>query len=99
MAAMSLLSAVDRDTVGAEVSLRVIGSREGPSNMVIQLEITGSANVQLEGRIARQAPWQALGPAHHASALVHIKAVQFLRVVASEVAAGSSVSVWADWSW
>jgi hypothetical protein len=94
-----LLNAAPRDTVGAEVVLRVVGSREPPANMVIQISINGTANVRIQGRITREAPWQDMGAAHSASALVHVKAVQFLRALASEVQEGTKVSAWADWAW
>jgi len=67
--------------------------------MVIQVAVTGTALVQLQGRIARDAPWQDLGPAHFASALFHIDAVQFLRAVATNVAPDSTASAWAVWAW
>jgi hypothetical protein len=99
MAASVLLTSAVKDTVGNETALRVIGSREPPANMVVQIAIQGSGKVQIQARIAREAPWQDIGPAHAASALLHIKAVQFLRAVASEVAGETKVSVWADWAW
>ena len=67
--------------------------------MVIQIAIDGSANVQIQGRISRDAPWQSLGPAHRNCALLHVEPVQFLRAVTTGVAADSSVSVWAVWAW
>jgi hypothetical protein len=94
-----LLNAANKNTVGADTVLRIIGSREPPTNMVVQIAITGSGVVQIQGRIARDAPWQDIGPQHTASALFHIQAVQFLRAIASEVGDNSKVSVWADWAW
>lgn len=79
--------------------LRVIGTREPPVHMVIQIAVVGGATVQIQGRIARDAPWQNLGPEHRASALLHVDAVQFLRAVATSVAANTTVSVWAAWAW
>jgi hypothetical protein len=67
--------------------------------MVIQIAVTGTATVQIQGRIARDAPWQNLGSAYSASALFHVDAVQFLRAVTTDVAANSNVSVWAVWAW
>jgi hypothetical protein len=95
----NLLNGVTRDAEGPEVTLRVIGTREPPPSMVIQIAIKGSASVQIQGRIARDAPWQSLGPAHSGGALMHVKPVQFLRAVASSVAANTTVSVWAVWAW
>jgi hypothetical protein len=95
----NLLNGVTRDAEGPEVTLRVIGTREPPPSMVIQIAIDGSASVQIQGRIARDAPWQSLGPAHSDCALMHVKPVQFLRAVASSVAANTTVSVWAVWAW
>jgi hypothetical protein len=67
--------------------------------MVIQIAIEGSASVEIQGRIARDAPWQSLGPAHNGCAILHVQPVQFLRAVASGVAADAKVSVWAVWAW
>jgi hypothetical protein len=99
MSVTLLLKAADRDSEGVENTLRIIGSRDAPAKMVIQIAIVGTAAVQIQGRIARDAPWQNLGPAHTASTLFHIDAVQFLRAIASNVAAKSSVTVWAVWAW
>jgi hypothetical protein len=99
MSVVVMLPTTDCDTTGADVALRIVGSREPPTNMVIQIAIDGSANVHIQGRIARNAPWHTLGAAHSTNALIHVKAVQFLRAVASEVGANTKVSVWADWAW
>jgi hypothetical protein len=99
MSVCVLLNSANQNTVGADVALRMIGSREPPSNMVVQIAITGSGTVQIQGRIAKAAPWQDIGGPHTASTLFHIKAVQFLRAVASEVGPQTNVSVWADWGW
>ena len=99
MSVCHLLNCITRDAEGPEVALRVVGTREPPPRMVIQIAIEGSANVQIQGRIARNAPWQSLGPAHKDCALLHLKPVQFLRAVASDVAADTTVSVWAVWAW
>jgi hypothetical protein len=95
----NLLNGVTRDAEGPEVVLRVVGSREPPPHMVIQIAIGGSASVQIQGRIARDAPWQSIGPAHRDGALLHVQPVQFLRAVATGVAANTTVSVWAVWAW
>lgn len=99
MSVCNLLSSADKNTIGPDAVLRIIGNREPPSNMVVQIAIKGSGKVQIQGRIARDAPWQDIGPQHDASALFHIKAVQFLRAIASEVGSDAKVSVWADWAW
>jgi hypothetical protein len=99
MSASHLLKSVTRDAEGPEVALRVIGTREPPPRMVIQIAIDGSASVQIQGRISRDAPWQSLGPAHRDCTLLHVEPVQFLRAVTTGVAADSSVSVWAVWAW
>ena len=99
MSVSQLLKSVTRDEEGPEVALRVVGTREPPPRMVIQIAIAGSANVQIQGRIAREAPWQSLGPAHKDCALLHVEPVQFLRAVATGVAANTKVSVWAVWAW
>ena len=99
MPAVALLNSIPRDAIGAEVVLRIIGSREPPANMVVQIAINGTANVQIQGRITREAPWQNIGPMHSTNALVHLKAVQFLRALANNVQDGTKVSAWADWAW
>jgi hypothetical protein len=99
MSVCHLLKAVSKDTQGTEVALKVVGTREPPARMVIQIAIVGTASVQIQGRIARDAPWQSLGPAHCDCVLLHVKPVQFLRAVATGVAMGTTVSVWAVWAW
>lgn len=94
-----LLKAVDRNAEGAETVLRVVGAREPPARMIVQIAVIGTAQVQIQGRIDREAPWQNLGPAQSASALLHVDAVQFLRAVASNVGKDAKVSVWAAWAW
>ncbi|HEX4971727.1 MAG TPA: hypothetical protein VFV69_11780 [Steroidobacteraceae bacterium] len=94
-----LLKAVDRNSEGPETVLRVVGSREPPARMVVQIAVSGSALVQIQARIDREAPWQNVGSAQSASALIHVDAVQFLRATATNVAAGAKVSVWATWAW
>jgi hypothetical protein len=99
MSVSHLLKAVTKDEAGPEVALRVVGTREPPPRMVIQIAIAGSASVQIQGRISRDAPWQSLGPAHRDCALLHVEPVQFLRAVTTGVAKESTVSVWAVWAW
>jgi len=99
MSAHLLLKCVDHDAEGVETALRVIGTREPPGRMVIQIAITGTCEVQIQGRIARDAPWQSIGSPHSASTLLHINPIQFLRARASKMVAKSAVSVWADWAW
>lgn len=99
MAVCLLLKDVNCDTVGQETAMRVVGSREPPGRMGLQISVTGTATVQIQARIARDAPWLDMGPAHSASALMHIEPTQFLRAVANQMGAGSAVSVWAVWGW
>lgn len=99
MSVCLLLKEVSGDTTGAETCIRVVGTREPPGRMSIQVAVTGTANVQIQGKIAREAPWLNLGPVYSASALAYIEPVQFLRAVASGVASASAVSVWAVWAW
>jgi hypothetical protein len=94
-----LLKSIDRNAEGPETVLRVVGTREPPARMVVQIAVSGAAVVQIQGRIDREAPWQNLGPAQSASALLHVDAVQFLRAVATKVVDGAKVSVWAVWAW
>jgi len=99
MSVSLLLKSVVRDTEGPEVVLRVVGTREPPSRMVIQVSIVGSASIRIQGRIARDAPWQNLGAPHTASALFHVDAIQFLRAVATGFAANTTATAWAVWAW
>lgn len=94
-----LLKSVERNAEGPETVLRVVGTREPPARMIVQIQVSGAAQVQIQGRIDREAPWQNLAPAQSASALMHVDAVQFLRAVASNVAENAKVSVWAVWAW
>jgi len=99
MSVSHLLKGVTRDEEGPEVALRVVGTREPPPRMVIQIAIDGSASVQIQGRISRDAPWQKLGPEYRDCALLHVEPVQFLRAVTTGVAKETTVSVWAVWAW
>jgi hypothetical protein len=97
--AVYLLKSVDRNAEGLETVLRVVGNREPPARMIVQIHVAGAAQVQIQGRIDREAPWQNLMPPQSASAVLHIDAVQFLRAVATNVAENAKVSVWAVWAW
>lgn len=99
MSVQLLLKCASRDVDGAETVLRVVGTREPPARMVVQVAIAGGGEVQIQGRIARDAPWQNIGPVHSVSAIMHIDAVQFLRATATKLVAKSLVSVWAVWAW
>jgi hypothetical protein len=82
------------------MSGNLLNGVEPPPPMVIQIAIGGgSASVQIQGRVARDAPWQSIGPAHRDCVLLHVQPVQFLRAVATGVAANTTVSVWAVWAW
>jgi hypothetical protein len=94
-----LLKSVDRNAEGPETVLRVVGTREPPARMIVQIQVVGTAQVQIQGRIDREAPWHNLAPLQSGSALMHIDAVQFLRAVATNVAEKAKVSVWAVWAW
>lgn len=94
-----LLKSVDRNAEGPETVLRVVGNREPPARMVVQIAVTGTALVQIQGRIDRAAPWHNLVPAHCASTVLHLNAIQYLRAVATNVAEDAEVSVWAVWAW
>lgn len=99
MSASMLLHAVKSDSTGPETCIRVVGTREPPARMSIQVGIGGAANVQIQARVARDAPWLNIGPLHSTSALTHIEPAPFIRAVASDMQSGSSVSVWAVWGW
>ena len=99
MSAYVLLEQVKVDSVGRETALRVLGGRTPPPKMTIQIQVTGTAAVQLQGRVAKEAPWTDIGSAYLASALVYIEPIPFLRANASSIDSGAVVSVWATWGW
>lgn len=98
MAAETLMSNAVADTVGNGVSLRVVGTQLPPAHMSIQIEISGKAKVQMQGRLHKAAPWVDIGEKWERSCLFYIDPVWSLRAVSSDTAADSSVSVWAAWS-
>jgi hypothetical protein len=98
MAADVLLLNATADTVGPEVSLRTIGTQIPPAKMSIQIAITGSARVQIQGRLHRAAPWVDIGERYERSSLLYIDPIWALRAVTSDTGAESSVSVWAAWN-
>jgi hypothetical protein len=97
MAADVLMSNASSDTVGTEISLRVIGTQIPPAKMSIQVAITGKARVQIQGRVHKQAPWADIGEKREQSCLIYIDPIWSLRAVSSDTALDSSVSVWAAW--
>ncbi len=99
MSVYLLLKEVMTDTTGPETCLRVVGTREPPGKMSVQIAVRGVASVQLQGRLARDAPWLDIGSLHTQSALAYIEPVQFLRAVSSGMAGNAGVSVWAAWAW
>ena len=98
MAAEVLLADAKTDTVGREVSIRVVGSQIPPAKMTLQIAITGTAKVQIQGRLHRKAPWADIGGKHEKSCLTYIEPISDLRAVSTETGADSSVSVWAAWA-
>lgn len=97
MAADVLLDNAKTDTVGREVSIRMIGSQIPPVSMSVQIAITGTAQVTLQGRLHRNAPWAQIGEMHEKSCLLYISPIPMLRAVSAGTGEGSSVSVWAAW--
>ena len=97
MAAEILIENAKTDTVGREVSIRMIGSQIPPVSMSLQIAITGTARVTIEGRLHRNAPWAQIGEIQQKSCLLYISPVPMLRAVSAGTEAGSSVSVWAAW--
>lgn len=97
MAAEPLLANATTDTTGPDVTIRMIGTQIPPVKMSIQIAITGTAKVEIQGRLHRSAPWERIGPTHAKSCLVYIEPIVSLRAVSSETGADSSVSVWAAW--
>jgi hypothetical protein len=98
MAADVLLANAKTDTVGPDMSIRIIGSQSAPAKMTIQIAITGTAKVQIQGRLHKNAPWADLGDVHEKSGLFYIEPISALRAVSTNTGAESSVSVWAAWA-
>ena len=99
MAVDLLLDNAKVDTVGKETPIRIVGNREPPAKMSIQVDVTGTATVQLHGRVSKNAPWVEMGMPHTASSITSMDPIPFLRVVTTGVGAASAVSVWAIWGW
>jgi len=97
MTAYKLLERVTEDTMGRETQLRIIGSRDAPDNMTVQVAVEGRGTVQIQGKISKDAPWVDIGDQHVESAIAYIRPVEFLRAVVRGTGAGSEVSVWATW--
>ena len=97
MAADVLMANAVSDTVGGEVSLRVVGTQIPPAKMSIQIAIAGTARVQIQGRLHKLAPWADIGESREKSCLIYIDPIWSLRAVSSDMGTGSSVSVWAAW--
>jgi hypothetical protein len=97
MAADALMTNVITDTVGTDISLRVVGTQIPPSKMSIQIAIKGTARVQIQGRLHRTAPWADIGEKRDQSCLIYIDPIWSIRAVSSDTGPDSSVSVWAAW--
>jgi hypothetical protein len=98
MAADILMSDARADTVGSEVSLRIVGTQLPPSKMSVQIAINGTARVQIQGRLHKLAPWADIGEPRDSSCLIYIDPILSVRAVSSDTGPDSSVSVWAAWS-
>lgn len=97
MAADVLLANATKDTVGGDVSIRIIGSQIPPAKMSIQIAIKGTAKVAIQGRLHKNAPWADIGDPYEKSCLIYIEPINALRAVSTQTGADSSVSVWAAW--
>ncbi len=97
MAADILLDNVKIDTVGRDVSIRMIGSQIPPAKMSVQIAISGAAQVQIQGRLHKNAPWVQIGEVHERSGLQYIDPIWSLRAVSSAMQPDAAVSVWAAW--
>src|ERR1043165_6390355 len=97
MAADVLMANAIADTLGTEISLRVVGTQVPPAKMSIQIAIAGKAKVQIQGRLHKLAPWADIGEAREQSCLIYIDPIWSLRAVTTETQPQSSVSVWAAW--
>src|SRR6185369_6499653 len=98
MPADVLMSNASADTVGGEVSLRTMGTQIPPAKMSIQIAIKGTARVQIQGRLNKNAPWVNIGEKRDQSCLIYIDPILSLRAVSSDTGPDSSVSVWGAWS-
>jgi hypothetical protein len=98
MAADVLMSNVTADCVGEGVSLRVVGTQIPPAKMSVQMAISGTARVQLQGRIHKDAPWVEIDEPRTQSCLFYVDPVWSLRAISTGMGASSSVSVWAAWN-
>lgn len=99
MSISMLLKGAVRDTTGPEIAMRVLGNREVPGKITVQIGVEGQANVHIQGRVARDAPWLDIGTAYQASALLYLDPVPFLRAVSAGMGPNANVSVWAVWGW
>lgn len=97
MAADTLLDNVKIDTTGRDVSIRMIGSQVPPVKMSVQIAITGAAQVQIQGRLHKNAPWAQISEVQERSGLLYIDPIWSLRAVSSAMQPGAAVSVWAAW--
>lgn len=97
MAADVLLTNAKVDTIGTDVTIRMIGSQIPPVKMSVQIAITGTATVEIQGRLHKNAPWAKIGSSYRESCLTYIEPILSLRAVSTETGADSSVSVWAAW--
>jgi hypothetical protein len=97
MAADILMSDASADTIGTDISIRVVGTQIPPAKMSIQVAISGKAKVQIQGRLHKNAPWADIGERREQSCLIYIDPIWSLRAVSSETGPDSSVSVWAAW--
>lgn len=97
MAADVLLANVTTDTVGPDISIRIIGTQIPPAQMSVQIAITGTAQVEIQGRLHKNAPWVRIGNTYVESCLVYIPPISALRAVSKQMVGDSAVSVWAAW--
>lgn len=97
MAADVLLANAKTDTVGQDIYIRMIGTQFPPTKMSVQIAITGTAKVQIQGRLHKNAPWADIGNSYDKSCLIYIEPISALRAVSSQTGPESSVSVWATW--
>ncbi len=97
MAADILMANASSDTIGTDMSLRVVGTQIPPAKMSVQIAINGTAKVQIQGRLHRNAPWADIGEKRKQSCLIYIEPIWSLRAVSSDTGPDSSVSVWAAW--
>ena len=78
---------------GLSLVAAIEASAEARDEAMVQVSITGTATVQLFGRLARNRPWVQLGTDITATGLFPISRVPFVFARVSAASGGATVSV------